>query len=294
MNLFKDTNYQFIEKSKGFVVFSGILIAITLFSIFFHNGLNYGIDFNGGSLVQLKFTETPDLSLIRKQLTADGMGNVEVKTFGELKDNEIQLGLEKEDGFSVVDKVRKLMNENYKGKYEIRREEVVGPKIGSELKTKMGGALFLSLLAIILYIWFRFRLVFGFAAIAALFHDVIITLGVFSLLDLEISISIIAAFLTIVGYSLNDTIVVFDRIRENDKLLSRSKDFKSIVNISINQSLSRTVITSLTTFAAVLVLYVFGVAVIKDFALALMVGVAIGTYSSIGVASALLVNWKKK
>ncbi len=293
MNIFKNANYQFISKSNIFLTLSGILILLTIFSLFFHKGLNYSIDFNGGSLVQLKFTETPDLTLIRKQLSEAGMENVEVKTFGVIQDNEIQLGVEKEEGFSVVDEVRKVMDKNYHGKYELRREEVVGPKIGKELKQKMYGALFLSLLALVLYIWFRFKLIFGFAAIAALFHDVLITLGLFSFLDLEISISIIAAFLTIVGYSLNDTIVVFDRIRENEKALARKADFATIVNTSINQSLSRTLITSVTTFAAVFVLYMLGVAVIKDFAFALMVGVIVGTYSSIGIASNFLVKWKR-
>ena len=170
---------------------------------------------------------------------------------------------------------------------------MVGPKIGSELRTSMILAIFVALLGILLYISWRFEFVFAVGAIAALFHDVVITLGIFSVLQLEITLAIIAAFLTIVGYSLNDTIVIFDRIRENLKVLRREK-YDKIINTSINQSLSRTVVTSMTTMIVVVILFVFGGEVIHNFAFALIVGVIVGTYSSIFIASPIVVEWEKR
>jgi preprotein translocase SecF subunit len=186
----------------------------------------------------------------------------------------------------VIDVIKKQFPDNVDPATLIRLQEEVGPKIGEELKGKAILAIFWALLGIILYIWWRFELTFGLAAVAALFHDVLITIGIFSLLGKDISLSIVAALLTIVGYSLNDTIVVFDRVREDLKLY-RKEPYGSVINHSINETLSRTIITSLTTFVVVLSLYIFGGSVIHDFAFALLVGVVVGTYSSIFVASPL-------
>jgi len=255
-------------------------------------GPNYGIDFKGGSLIQVQFKGSPPLAEIRRVFGNEPqLGGVEIKRYGEIKNNEVLIGVQKSTEIaSTVEAVSGVLEKAFSGEYEIRREEAVGPKIGNELKWKALLSIFVSLFAIVLYIWLRFQFRFGIAAIAALFHDVTITLGVFSVLNLEVSLPIIAAFLTIIGYSLNDTIVVFDRIREN--LFSEKKlSILDIINKSINQSLGRTVVTSVTTLFAVTSLYFLGVSVIKDLAFALIIGVIVGTYSSVGVASALIAAW---
>jgi preprotein translocase SecF subunit len=213
---------------------------------------------------------------------SDGKQLILIKTqaVGDMKDKT---------STKVIDVIKQKFPNNVDLDTLIRLQEEVGPKIGDELKGKAILAIFWALLGIILYIWWRFELTFGLAAVAALFHDILITVGIFSLLGKEISLSIVAALLTIVGYSLNDTIVVFDRIREDLKLY-RKESYGSVINHSINETLSRTIITSLTTFVVVLSLYIFGGTVIHDFAFAILVGVVVGTYSSIFVASPLMVE----
>jgi preprotein translocase subunit SecF len=305
MQIFRKTNYNFIGNRNKALMTSGALILITLISLIYHPlrdhmGPKWSIDFVGGTLVQLKFNRPvfADLAKIRSAVEGLGFGQAEVKTVGN-QGLEVQITVtKKEEGTLVGDEVKQTLAREYPDNpFELRRQEKVGPKIGGELQQKAILAGLLSLLAILVYIGVRFNLPFGIAAIVALFHDVIITIGVFSVFNFEISLPIIAALLTIIGYSLNDTIVVFDRIRENlGGTISRSS-FEDKVNSSINQCLSRTIITSLTTFIVVATIYAFFFTsgdVLKYFAVALIAGVVVGTYSSIFIASPILVMWNKK
>lgn len=307
MEWFTSPNFNFIgNKNKAFII-SGLFIAVAVLSLFlpiYPNrgiGLNMSIDFAGGTVVQLKFDKPvmDDLGEIREVVGNLGYGKPEVKTIGRRADNEIQIIVKtKQEGSMVAEKVKAALGEQYgENPFEVRRQEKVGPKVGGELGQKAILSLLLALAAIVIYIGFRFHLPFGIAAIVALFHDVLVTIGVFSLFNVEFSLPIVAALLTIVGYSLNDTIVVFDRIRENLAGTTTKRSFEDRVNTSINQCLSRTIITSLTTL--IVVLTVFGLFftsgdVIRDFALALLVGVIVGTYSSMFIASPVLVLWNKK
>ena len=301
MQFFKTPNINFIGNRTKAFIFSGALFAITIVSLIIHKGPNFSIDFVGGTVVQLKFEKSivNDLSTIRSVITDLDFGQPEVKTIGSVKDNEIQIIVEKKAegtqvGDAIKDALKKRLSDN---PFELRREEKVGPKIGKELQRNTIIAIILSLIVIVIYIGIRFHLPFGIAAIVALFHDVVVTIGVFSVLDAEFSLPIIAALLTIIGYSLNDTIVVFDRIRENLGGLSAKKSFDEKVNTSINQCLSRTIITSLTTLMVVITIFAFFYTsgdVIKLFSGALITGVIIGTYSSVFIASPVLILWNKK
>jgi preprotein translocase subunit SecF len=230
---------------------------------------------------------------VRSALTQVGFGNAEIKNFGSGKEILVRVQ-QQETGTEISDAIKAEISKAFPDNpYTVQMIEKVGPKIGAELRTAAVWAVLIAMFCILIYISWRFEFVFAVGAIVALFHDVIITLGVFSLLRLEISLNVIAAFLTIVGYSLNDTIVVFDRIRENLKVLRR-ETYENIINISINQTLSRTILTSGTTLIVVLVLYLFGGEVIHNFAFGLLIGIGIGTYSSIFVASPILVEWEKQ
>jgi preprotein translocase subunit SecF len=293
MRFFANTNINFIDNRKiGFII-SGLLILIGMFSIIFHGGLHYNIDFTGGTLVQLKFEKPVSIEDIRSALTSEGYGDSEIKHFGTPYEVVIRAGLtettdELSNTFEPI--IRKALPDN---PFVEQRLEKVGPKIGKELIVDFMSAIFWAIILILFYVMWRFEFRFALGAILALIHDVFITLGVFSILDIEISAPIIAAVLTIVGYSLNDTIVVFDRIRENIKV--RQKDnsgFIGTVNKSLNETLSRTIITSLTTLFVVTVLFFFGGEVLRSFAFALIVGIVIGTYSSIFVASPFVVEWQ--
>ncbi len=305
MQLFKSTNYNFIgNRNKAFVV-SGALILISVISLIYHPlrdhmGPKWSIDFVGGTLVQLKF-ERPvisDMAQIRSAVSALGFGAAEVKTVGG-KGDELQIIVNKKaEGTIVGDEIKAALASSYPNNpFDLRREEKVGPKIGGELQQKALWAGLLSLLAILLYVGVRFHLPFGIAAIIALFHDVVITIGVFSVFNLEISLPIVAALLTIIGYSLNDTIVVFDRIRENlGGSISRTS-FEDKINASINQCLSRTIITSLTTLVVVVTIFGFFFTsgdVLEYFAVALIAGIVVGTYSSVFIACPVLVVWNRK
>lgn len=293
MQFLANANFNLISKRKSAVIFSVALLVIGFGSLIMHGGPNYGIDFLGGTSIELQFETPPGVGNIRDVVAEAGFPDAEIKTFGAA--NEILIRVqEQETGTEISDAIKTAISNAFPDNpYVVRMIEKVGPKIGAELRTAAVWAILIALLFILIYISWRFEFVFALGAIAALFHDIFITLGVFSVLRLEITLSIIAAFLTIVGYSLNDTIVIFDRIRENLKILRRD-DYETIVNKSINQSLSRTVVTSLTTLLVVTILYFFGGEVIRDFAFALIVGVIIGTYSSIFIASPILVEWQKR
>ena len=287
----QNLNIDFLKFKFVALLFSFILLVITFASLFL-NGLNLGIDFKGGILVEFRSVEnkTVNISDFRKDAKSLGLGEVSVQEFG--KNTDVLLRVQKQEGGNKeqVEALNKIKN-FFEDEFTIRRTEFVGPVVGEELKEAGITAVLLSLFLILIYIWFRFEWQFSIAAIFALSHDVLTTIGLFSLFDLEFNLSIVAALLTTAGYSINDTVVVFDRVREN---LRRYKSQKNVViyNRSINETLSRTVITSLTTLLALFVIYFFGGAVLKDFALAMIWGVIIGTYSSIFIAVSSLTFFK--
>ena len=292
MRILKNANFQIIGLRRKAFLLSGALIIISIVSLVVQGGPNYSIDFTGGTLVQLKFEKPVSVEETREALSeVAGLTRYHLQEFGdettiifrtaELEEAELETVLE--------ENLRTAFPDN---PFMRVRTESVGPKIGEELKEKTVMAIIYSLVGILIYITIRFEFRFGVAAVIALFHDVMITLGVFSLGGRELSLAVIAAFLTIVGYSLNDTIVIFDRIREG-LALWRKEPYEKIINRSINQTLSRTVITSGTSLFVILCLYLLGGEVLKDFSFALLIGVIIGTYSSIFVASPVLVEWNQ-
>jgi len=377
---FKEPNIDWMGKAKYFYALSGILLLAGWISIFAKGGLYYGIDFKGGTNVDVKFAQPPNIDQLRKALSAQGLGNSEIQSIGDIggNSNEVLIFVEQKGSsdealdaskaqvlaalnatynagsgkpdFNAAtpttlaaylarkdplnlsaaagDKYQQLAKEilDYRdktlngllanfddlsklsgvtapvvasvkdgyaiGPFAVRNAEIVGAKVGAELRRQ---AVFVTLYALggmLVYIAFRFEWVFGAAAVLAVFHDVLITLGFFSLLHFEISLTVIAALLTLVGYSMNDTIVIFDRIRENNRLL-RKEEFTRIVNKSINQTLSRTILTSGLTFLTVLVLFLMGGQVLRAFSFALVVGIVVGTYSSFGIAAPLVVWWHR-
>jgi len=289
------TKIDFMGKAYYFFAFSGLLIAISI-AVMATKGFNYGIDFAGGSIIQVKFEKAPDLNTIRSVVDELKLGETIIQNFGTDEEILIRVVKNDKDLKSVSDNIQLGLKEKMKdNKFEVERVEQVGPQVGKELKKMALYAVLYSLIGILIYVAFRFQIIFSVAAVVALFHDVIITMGFFSLLGKEISISVVAAILTLVGYSLNDTIVVFDRIRETMKEDKEGKiTLKDLMNLSINETLSRTIITSFLTLLTVIALYFFGGEVINGFAFALLIGIIIGTYSSIAVASALVYAVKKK
>ena len=293
MRFLTETNIDFLSMRRFGFVISGSFILAGIVSLLLQGGPQLSIDFTGGTLAQIRFEEAPDIAKVRSALQALDVGIGEVQTFGTPNEILIRLQLS-QNAENLTTELKAALQAQFPGQsIDFRRVETVGPKIGSELKGKAFFAVFTAIIGILIYISIRFELKFAIGAIAALIHDVLITLGIFSILNYEISLAIIAAFLTIVGYSLNDTIVVFDRVRENMKLL-KNIDQKTIFNKSINESLSRTIITSLTTFAVVFILYIAGGEVIRYFAFAMIVGVIVGTYSSIYVASPVVFLWQQR
>ncbi|MBA7604501.1 MAG: protein translocase subunit SecF [Calditrichaeota bacterium] len=285
MRFLTNVNIDFLGKRKIAAVISGVAILIGLFSLVVKGGPELSIDFSGGTLAQIQFSTPVEVGEVRDRLLDYGFSGPTVQQFGE--ENEILIRVPVEE---TGETLRQQLYDALAGMdFEIRRLETVGSKIGGELRSKALKSVLFALLGILIYISLRFDRYYALGAVAALAHDVLITLGVFSILNLELDLAIVAAFLTIVGYSLNDTIVVFDRIRENVKI-HRKDDFFITVNKSVNQTLNRTIITSLTTFVVVLILYLIGGEVIKYFAFALIIGIIVGTYSSIYVASPLMAS----
>ena len=278
---------NFLAFRRIAAIISGILILAGIVSVTVHKGLKYGIDFRGGTNVQIQFTTQPNLDQLRKLFAEQGMNNVVLQTFGDLADKEILLGLPIDSPLGtdehLTTELGKILLTQHP-EFEIRRIESIGPKVGDELKISAVQAILIALGLVLLYITIRFQWRQGVSAIIALVHDVLIIVGIFSILEKEFSLTVVAALLTVVGYSLNDTIVVFDRIRENLGKY-RKKSLEETINLSITETLSRTLITSGTTLLVVLALFILGGEIIHDFAFALLVGVLIGTYSSIYVAS---------
>jgi preprotein translocase subunit SecF len=287
-----DTRFDFIGKKKFTVWVSTIAIILSIGSIFYHGGLRYGVDFAGGILLQIKFSKTVDISEVRNAMEAMGSKEAMVQKFGG--ENEFLIRVEKssEDLEAMSSKIRSSLQERFKDKaLEIRRAEVVGPKVGKDLKVKAIWATVLSFLAILIFVAIRFRqFSYGFGGIVALVHDIIITFGAISLFDLEFSLTLLAVILTIIGFSINDTIVIFDRVRENIKKMRKEK-LDTIFNVSINETLGRTILTSGTVMMVVLILFFFGGPVIHDFTTALIVGLISGTYSTVYIASPIVLLW---
>ena len=270
-----------------FNILSASLVIISLILLIF-KGLNFGIDFKGGTLIELRSTDTKiNVSSLRDNLNQMNLGDVSVKNFGNEKDFLIKF--ENSDNKNVIEEIKTNLDKSFGNNFNFRRVENVGPKVSAELLKSGVIAISVALTLMLIYIWIRFEWQFSLGAILALFHDVIVTLGLFSLLGLEINLSIIAAVLTIVGYSMNDTVVIFDRVRENLRKYSDIKIY-DLTNISINETLSRTLITSITTLLALLSIFFFGGEVLKGFSLAMIFGVIFGTYSSIYIANTVLVR----
>jgi preprotein translocase subunit SecF len=378
VELFRNTNIDFLGKKWYFLAFSLIFSVAGIGSMLFWHHIPWGVEFRGGTLVYVKFAQTPDLDQVRHQLDLAGLHGPKIQRFGQASDNEVlvDLGLQETSeaaldqgkntiiralepqgttgkldlnnsgaatlqaylmqkdpmhlgtdaeqrytqiahqiddfrnqqrggiltsiddlrGIAPPEVLNVLQQDFFTSNFVVRNVEIVGPQVGKQLTKQAIYATLYSLAGMLVYLWFRFELIYGVGAVVACFHDTIITVGFFSLLDKEISLTVIAAILTLIGYSMNDTIVVFDRIRENLKLMRR-EPLADIVNKSINQTLSRTILTSGLTFLTVLSLYIFGGEVLRGFSLALVIGILIGTYSSIAIAAPMLVayqDWRGK
>ena len=306
MQIIKDSKIDFINNSRFTILLSGALLLAGIFSLIINNGPKLSIDFKGGTLVAVQYTKPININNLRSELktvTINGQkfdfSTSEIKHFGNKSNVSIRIASMEDEPENFSQNFIDFLRNIYPDSLPENKDEFIllldtlSPKIGSELSGKAIMAILYALTLILIYISFRFEFIFAIGAIAAISHDVIITLGIFSILGYEISLRIVAAFLTIVGYSLNDTIVIFDRIRENMK--TRKKDpVAATVNKSINESLSRTIVTSLTTLMVVITLYIFGGEVIHYFSFALIIGVLVGTYSSIFVASLIVVYLQPK
>ena len=280
-----------INFNKFYKLFNLISLSLVMISILllFFKGLNFGVDFKGGTLIELRANDKSiNVTSLRQSFSKMNVGDFNIKKFGN--ENDFLIKIEKKDtSANAIEIIKKELKSSIGGSFNFRRVENVGPKVSAELLKSGVIAIALSLAAMLFYIWIRFEWQFSLGAILALFHDVIITLGLFSLFNLEINLSIVAAVLTIVGYSMNDTVVIYDRVRENLRKFSDIKIFE-LTNISINETLSRTIITSVTTLLALVSIYLFGGEILKGFSLAMIMGVVFGTYSSIYIANPILVK----
>ncbi len=291
MRFFKQADFQFLQDRRKAYVVSAVLLAVGLAALVARGGLSYGVEFTGGTLMQVRFEESTSVGELREILNSEGLTGVQLQGFGEVNEFLIRVQTFEAGGAQDIgDMVRAALDAGYgEGSYDVLRVEAVGPKVGSELQTKALTAILLSFLLTLAYLAFRFEWRFGVAAVVATLHDILLTFGFIAIMNVEITLATVAAILTIVGYSLNDTIVTFDRMRENLKK-HRKEDYVKLLNRSINEVLPRTVMTSVTTFVTLLALFLFGGQVIRPFALVLILGVAVGTYSSIYVASPALLE----
>ena len=302
-NLISETNIDFLSRSRLAGIVSGTLLVVALLAILIR-GLNFGVDFTGGYTIEVGYERAPDLNVIRAALEEAELPDAQVQTFGTSTEVLIRMAPPEDpdggaddgaeaaaavSGAQVSTEVERVLSAASESAIEMRRVEFVGPQVGEELREKGGLAVLSALFAIVVYIWFRFEKKFSVGSVAALVHDVMITVGIFALLQIEFDLTVLAALLAVIGYSLNDTIVVFDRIRENFRTM-RSGTPIEVMNTSINQTLTRTVITSGTTLFVVLSLFIFGGKIINGFSIALLIGIVVGTYSSIFVASMLVLR----
>jgi preprotein translocase subunit SecF len=294
MQMFRNPSYNFIGNRKWAYLVSAVALAVCLASLLVQ-GLRYDIDFTGGTLVQVRFERTPSVADIRSALGRVGLGDAVIQEFGEAREFIVRVPLGAVSSEEMGKRVESaLAQESSLGKVEVRRVEFVGPQVGRELQQQAIYAVLVGLAGILLYIAMRFDIKGGVAAVAAVFHDVVIVLGAMSLTHREFSLPVLAGVLTIIGYSVNDTIVAYDRLRENrSKGQVKGKTFADGMNDAVNQTLSRTVLTALTTFFSAFVLFLFGGRTLADFAFVLVVGVVTGTYSTIYIAAALVVDWTR-
>ncbi|NPA53047.1 MAG: protein translocase subunit SecF [Aquificae bacterium] len=282
-------NIDFLKLKKIGYISSTILVLLSILIIAI-KGFNLGLDFTGGTAIQVKFQQKVSVQEIREALKLVNLEDSMIQEIGKTGDEyEIRVSLKKGSSSEIVSKVKKALTEKFGNKYEIRRIDYIGAVVGEELRKASIYSIIAVLIAILIYVGYRFEPIFAVGAVVPLFHDAILTMGVFSLLGLEVDLSVIAAILTVLGYSLNDTIIIFDRIRENIKIRGK-KNLLQLVNQSINENLARTLITSGTTLFSVLALYLFGGESLKNFSFALLVGIIFGTYSSIYVASPIVVD----
>jgi preprotein translocase SecF subunit len=281
------TNFDFLKYKKFFILVSASLVFFS-FILIFSKGLNLGVDFKGGTTIEIRLEKKMDIEKIRNSLSKSKINNFSVKEFGTAND----LLIYTDNSISPND-IKNILEKDLKEKITIRKIETVGPKVGSELIKSAIYSVLLCLIAIFLYLWFRFEWQFSLGGIVALFHDLIITVGVFALLGLQFDLSIIAALLTILGYSINDTVIIYDRIRENLKKDS-SSELSMLVNESLNNTLSRTLKTSGTTLLSIVAVLIFGGEVLRGFAFAITFGIIVGTYSSIYIAAPILMFFKVK
>lgn len=286
LQFFKNPNFNIVDKRKFAFILSITVIVAGIVSLFVQ-GLNFGVDFAGGAKMQIAFKQSISAEDLRAKFTEKGFSNPEIKSSAK---NEYMITVTEEEA-NNSDELLKVALEGVD--YTILQIDKVGPKMGAEMRTNSLEAIGIALLLILIYITVRFEFKFAIGAVVALVHDVMVTLAIFSFFQWEFSLPVLAAFLTIVGYSLNDTIVVYDRIRENIKI-HKGKPLKDVINLSVNQSLSRTIITSLTTFVVVLILAIFGGQVLFGFSIAMVVGVIVGTYSSMFVAAPVLIAWSHR
>ncbi len=298
MELFQNPKIDWLGKKWYFLSFSLVFSIAGILSLLFWHHLPLDVDFKGGTVVQVRFDQAPDLPRLRAATDAAGLHDARVQRYGLPAGHEVLITLPAGQTREVaLDRGRAAivdtLQHHYGGGFTVRNVEIVGPQVGAQLRKQALLATVYSLLGMLVYLWFRFELIYGVAAVVAVFHDTLITIGAFSLTNREISLTVIAAILTLIGYSMNDTIVVFDRIRENLRQ-ARREPLADVVNRSINQTLSRTVLTSGLTFLAVLSIFVFGGEVLRGFSFALVVGILIGTYSSIAVAAPMLVAWQER
>jgi preprotein translocase subunit SecF len=305
VEFFHGVNVDWLRLKWYFLAFSMIFSVAGLISMGMHmhsigSPVPLGVDFKGGTQVQAQFTQAPDVNRIRQAMDASGIADASIQTIKSVDEpngNEVLISLPEQHDESSLDAGRSrivgALQAHYDNPFVVRDVAVVGPTVGKQLEKQALLATLYSMAGMLVYLWIRFELIYGVAAVVACFHDTLITVGFFALTNQEISLTVIAAILTLVGYSMNDTIVVFDRIRENLRL-SRRESLPDVVNRSINQTLSRTVLTSGLTFMTVLSLYIFGGQVLRGFSFALVVGIIIGTYSSIAIAAPMLVAWQER
>ncbi len=290
--IFVNANYDFVGKRRWFYIASAALIAISLLSILVHGGLHYGIDFTGGTLIQVRYGKPVTVGDVRRGLDDIKLGSAVIQQFGDPQEYLIRLPQGDQKPDQITPQIQAALAKASGGAVEIRRVEFVGPQVGRDLQMQALYAVLAGMAGILIYVAIRFDFRGGVISVAAIAHDVTVTLGALSIFNLEMSLPVLAALLTIVGYSINDTIVIFDRIRESrGRGLRKGQTLADMVNTSINQTLSRTILTSFTTFMAAFVLFLFGGEVLRDFAFALVIGIIMGTYSTVAAAS-LLVDWE--
>ena len=292
LQIFVNANYNFVGKRRWFYLASGGFMVLSLVSILFRGGLNYGIDFTGGTLVQVRYDKPVTVEVVRRGLDEIKLGQAVIQQFGDAQEYLIRLHQAGEKPEALSKQVQDALSRTSRGAVEIRRLEFVGPQVGRDLQLQALYAVLAGMAGILIYVAFRFHFRDGVISVAAIAHDIMVTLGALSVTHREISLPVLAALLTIVGYSINDTIVVFDRIRETRaKGVRKGQNWADLVNAAMNQTLSRTVLTSFTVFLSALVLLLFGGEVLHDFSFALLVGVVTGTYSSVAAAS-LVMDWE--